>query len=149
MRMIELFVLMGLCTWAGIVELQAQFPDAMIVTASFDFIGSIVSFVTNTYFVLYLFFRRRLQSDRVKFTFGILLVLGASVNYLSFEQLTDRLAQISTWWPGTSWQLNLTLLASTVKNVIAFGFGAIGAGIASSVVCRHSREAPQSKGSTN
>lgn len=141
MRMIELLVLMVIGTWVAIVELQAHLPDAKTVTGSGIFITSVVSFVANTYFVLYLFCRRRAQSDRAKLLFGVLLVVSASVSYLSLEQLSAQLTQAGIWWPFSAWPLNFAILASTVKNVIGFGFGAIGAGVVSSVITRHSRDA--------
>ncbi|HGM7311908.1 TPA: hypothetical protein ACKP7W_004166 [Stenotrophomonas maltophilia] len=139
MRMVEMFVVVALCTWGGLSELQARLPEARFITADGSFASAIASLVINFYLVFYLFCRRNVHGDHSKCVFGSLLILSASVNYLSFELLSDRLQDISRWLPPTAWQLNFALLISTVRNVIAFGFGAIGAGIVSGVLSRHGK----------
>jgi len=148
MRMFEIFVVIALGTWGGLSELQTRLPEARFITGDGSFASAIASLVINFCLVFYLFCRRNVHGDHSKWVFGSLLVLSASVNYLSFELLSDRLQDISNWLPPTAWQLNFVLLVSTVRNVIAFGFGAIGAGIVSGVLSRHGNGATDTPSST-
>lgn len=148
MRMFEIFVVIALGTWGGLSELQTRLPEAGFITGDGSFASAIASLVINFCLVFYLFCRRNVHGDHSKCVLGSLLVLSASVNYLSFELLSDRLQDISNWLPPTAWQLNFVLLVSTVRNVIAFGFGAIGAGIVSGVLSRHGKGATDTPSST-
>lgn len=76
-------------------------------------------------------------SDRqARFTFGLLLILAAALMFSGFEQVAKNAEVWQPRFPGSYSGLFILLkqLFAYVKDIIAFGFAALGANIAASAI---------------
>jgi hypothetical protein len=84
----------------------------------------------------YLYRTRGGSGRHVRFTFWLLLILAAALMFSSFEQVAKN---AEVWQPRFSWSYSgffilLKQLLAYVKDIVAFGFAALGSNIAASTI---------------
>lgn len=119
---------------AGIVIPYLWPPELSFVFNSL-FWSSLLMLINSVLLVGYLYMRGG-SAQWVQFSFALLLIFSASLMYTSFEEV----AQNTAHWKPLMQENYPTLFAllpsfiSYTKNVIAFGFAALGASVAGNII---------------
>tara|TARA_B100002003_G_scaffold35826_1_gene31211 strand:+ start:2123 stop:2551 length:429 start_codon:yes stop_codon:yes gene_type:complete len=119
---------------AGIAIPYLWPPELSFVFNSL-FWSSLVLLINSALLVGYLYMRGG-SAQWVQFSFALLLIFSASLMYTSFEEVAQNTEQ---WKPlmQEDYPTIFALLPSFIsytKNVIAFGFAALGASVAGNII---------------
>lgn len=99
------------------------------------FWSSIALFIMSSSLVAFLYFKKP-TSETVLFVFSLLLIVTSALMYSGFEEIA---ANTEEWKPALQahypWiYVWLTVLVNYTKNIISFGFAAIGASLCAGVI---------------
>jgi hypothetical protein len=127
-----LFIVISACF--AIPSFFSPPPELSLVLNSL-FWSSLITLAISCFLVWFLY-HRGTSSQGALFFFALLLIISASVMYAGFEKTA---ADIDKWAPSvhTNYPTFFVLLSqfiSYAKNIIAFGFGALGASVAANVI---------------
>lgn len=115
-------------------------PAALRFHLDAVFYLGVTSHVFNCVILALMFSRRETQSDKLKVIFGLLLILSASVVHFGIERAYADVESLHRQGATSFWTRAVMLYLAAARNVVSFGFAAIGAGIVSSVLTRQGRD---------
>lgn len=129
-------VLTALLLSAVIILYTSRPPDIALI---FDdqFFWAVASLLLAALVVAVLVWRHKIHTGNEQLFLGLLLIALSAVVYATWEQVQTNTHYWSTHLTNRSGPIALALVsASLAKNLISFGFAALGAGIAAGVITR-------------
>lgn len=111
-------------------------PDELNLVFNGLFWSSALSFALCIFIIGHLFYTKGGSSRNVRFFFGIALILSASVLFRGLEQIASN---ASFWQPHfkanySSFFVYLIEFIVYAKNIVSFGFAALGASISANAI---------------
>jgi len=119
----------------GAITFPQIWPPELSLVFNSIFWWSIAMLVISCFLVYYLY-RGQASSEAVLFTFSLMLIASSAVMYAGFEEIAIN---ADKWKPYFEKHYSkvfiyLPIFISYTKNIIAFGFAAIGASICANII---------------
>jgi hypothetical protein len=132
---VYLFGLLSGALMLGGILIPYIWPPELSLILNSSFWVSALGLVNAFILVSFLYIKGP-SSEKAFFLFSFMLILSAAQMYTGFEEIAIN---IKTWKPHfeesyTSLFVYLHLFISYAKNIIAFGFAAIGASLCASII---------------
>lgn len=134
----------GFLTCLSIVialSLRYFWPAELSLVFNELFVSAVLLLLTSVMIVGYLYRTRGASTRGALFSLSLLLILSASLMYSGFEEIARNAQYWEPHLKSTYPKLFVVLpvIFAYTKNVISFGFAAIGASLAASVIVENPR----------
>jgi len=132
-------VLLGLIAYVVVIFtalLPNIWPPELNLIFNKVFWSGVFLFAQCCFLIGYLYRTRGGSARHVRFSYGLLLVIASALMFSGFEQVAKDAEAWRPHFAGTYSGLFVVLkqLLTYVKDIIAFGFAALGANIAASAI---------------